>query len=84
MNKRLPSNIGTIIGGIIYIVILIHWPDWKPHFVQKLVALFPGVDLSFYQFAIMFILLLGGGRLVGYFAGRLVLFILSKRHDQAA
>jgi hypothetical protein len=84
MNKRIPSDVGTIVGGIIYIAILICWPDWKPHFAQKLAALFPGFDSSFYQFVVFFILLLGGGRLVGYFAGRLVSFILSKRHDQAA
>jgi len=70
---RLPSDIGTIVGGIVCLTILAHSPDpdWTPRFIHQLAGLFVDTGQSYIERPIILILCVGGGRLIGYMIGRL-------------
>ncbi len=75
MNKRIPSDIGTIVGGGIAITMFIALPAWTTTLFERLGAMAPESS-RFSVGAYMFLIaLLGGGRLVGYTAGRFVVSI---------
>lgn len=77
---RFPSDIGTIVGGIVGIGILAHSPAWTPHFIHKLAGFFSDSGQIFYEIPVILILCLGGGRCIGYLIGLLYRKI---RHDTA-
>jgi hypothetical protein len=76
---RFPSDIGTIFGCIVCIIILAHSPDWTTRFIHKLAGLFSDHGQIFYEISIIWILCLGGGRLIGYLFGRLITSILKRK-----
>ena len=75
MNKRIPSEIGTIVGGCIAIAMLIALPAWTATLFERLGALVPEGSRFSVGSSIFIIVLLGGGRLAGYTAGRFVAFM---------
>ncbi len=75
MNKRLPSDIGTIVGGGIAIALLIVVPAWTTTLFERLGAMAPENSRFLVGSSIFIIVLLGGGRLAGYTTGRLVAFL---------
>ena len=75
MNKRIPSDIGTIVGGGIAIVMLIALPAWTATLFERLGAIVPESSRFFVGSSIFIIALLGGGRLAGYTTGRFVAFM---------
>jgi hypothetical protein len=72
MNKRLPSDIGTIVGGGIAIAMLIALPAWTTALFERLGAMVPQSSRFSVGSSIFIIVLLGGGRLAGYAIGRIV------------
>jgi hypothetical protein len=72
MNKRIPSDIGTIIGGAIAIAMLIALPVWTTTLFDRLDAMVLESSRMSVGSAIFIIVLLGGGRLAGYTTGRFV------------
>ena len=78
MNKRIPSDIGTIVGGGIAIAVLIALPAWTATLFEQLGAMVPESSRSSVGSSLFIIVLLGGGRLVGYSTGRFVAFIKSR------
>lgn len=72
MNKRIASDVGTIVGGGIAIALLIALPAWTTTLFEQLGALVPESFRIFVGSSIFIIVLLGGGRLAGYTTGRFV------------
>jgi hypothetical protein len=75
MKKRIPSDIGTIVGGGIAIAMLIALPAWTATLFQQLGAMVPASSRFFVGSSIFIIVLLGGGRLAGYTTGQFVAFM---------
>ncbi len=75
MNKRVAGDIGTIVGGGIAIALLIALPAWTATLFERLGAMVPENNRVFVGSCIFIIVLLGGGRLAGSTAGRLVAFL---------
>ena len=75
MNKRIPSDIGTIVGGGIAIAMLIALPAWTATLFERLGAMVPESSRFFVGSSIFIIVLLGGGRLAGYITGRFMAFM---------
>jgi hypothetical protein len=75
MNVRIASDVGTIIGGVVAIAMLIVWPAWTATLFDHLGAMAPESSRFFVGSCIFIIVLLGGGRLVGYTAGQFVAFM---------
>ncbi len=74
MNKRIPSEIGTIVGGGIAIALLIALPAWTTTLFERLGAMVPENNRFLVGSSVFIIVLLGGGRLAGYTTGRLLAF----------
>jgi hypothetical protein len=72
MNKRLPSDIGTIVGGAIAIAMFIALPAWTTTLFERLGAMVPESRRFSVGSYIFLIVLLGGERLAGYTTGRFV------------
>ncbi len=70
MNKRLASDIGTIVGGGIAIALLIASPAWTSALFERLGTMAPESSRFSLGSSIFIIVLLGGGRLAGYTTGR--------------
>ena len=75
MNKRIPSDIGTIVGGGIAIAMLIALPAWTTTLFERLGTMVPEGSRFSVGSSIFIIVLLGGGRLAGYATGRFVAFM---------
>ncbi|HTL56936.1 MAG TPA: hypothetical protein VL361_14740 [Candidatus Limnocylindrales bacterium] len=75
MNKRIPSDIGTIVGGCIAMAMLIALPAWTAKLFERLGTMVPEGSRFFVGSSIFIIVLLGGGRLAGYTTGRFVAFM---------
>ena len=75
MNKRIPSDIGTIVGGGIAIAMLIALPASTARLFDQLSLMVPEGSRFSVGSSIFIIVLLGGGRLAGYITGRLVVFM---------
>ena len=78
MNRRIPSDIGTIVGGGTAITMLIAFPVWTTSLFERLGAMLPESSRFSVGSFIFIFLLLGGGRLAGYITGRLLAFMRSK------
>ena len=72
MNKRIPSDIGTIVGGGIAITMLITLPAWTAALFERLGAMVPESSRFSVGSSVLIILLLGGARVAGYATGRFV------------
>ncbi len=75
MNKRIASDIGTIVGGGIAIALLIALPAWTTTLFERLGAMVPENNRFLVGSSIFIIVLLGGGRLAGYTTGRFMEFM---------
>lgn len=68
--KRLSSDIGTIVGGVIAIALLISSPAWTAALFERLGEMVPEGNRFSAGSLVFVVVLLGGGRLAGYIAGR--------------
>ena len=84
MQSRIPTHIGTIAGSITAIAIVSHSPSWLPHFIQWTAHRFAGDSARFYEPALVLIVFVGGGGLLGTLIGRLALLIYRRIHDDNA
>ncbi len=78
MNKRVPSDIGTIVAGGIAIAMLIASPAWTAALFERLGAMAPERSRFSVGSLVFIVGLLGGGRVVGYTAGRLLAWVKTR------
>ena len=85
MHSRIPTHIGTIAGSIAAIAVLTHSPAWLPAFIQRTAHFFAGDSAGFYESALLLIVFVGGGGLLGTLLGRLASLLYRRiHHDRAA
>ncbi len=66
MEKSFLRDLGTVLGGVLAVLILVLQPGLTPGFVHEWAVVLPGKDHSFYEPIILIAALLAAGRLAGF------------------
>jgi hypothetical protein len=72
MEKSFLGDLGTVLGGVVAVLIIVLRPDLTPGFVHDCAAILPGKDQSLYEPIIIIGTFSIAGRIMGLLLGMLV------------
>jgi hypothetical protein len=72
MEKSVLSDLGTVLGGVFAVLIVVLRPDLTPGFVHRCAALLPAADHARFEPIILIGTFLVAGRIAGCLLGMLI------------